>query len=110
MADAMFPEAKPELSQAMRDAAPENQEAFEQLNARVYADGALSEKTKALIAVAVAHVTQCPYCIKSHTAQALKAEASNEEVMEAVWVAAAVRAGSTMAHGLLAADLMQQRE
>ena len=48
-------------------------------------------KTKQLIAVAVAHVTQCPYCIRSHTSAALHG-ATAEEIMEAIWVAAEMRA------------------
>ncbi len=59
----------------------------------MFADGALPGKTKQLIAVAVAHVTQCPYCIKGHTKAALRAGASREELMEAIWVAAEMRAG-----------------
>lgn len=65
-------------------------------------DGALPEKTKQLIAVAVAHVTQCPYCIKGHTKLAKRKGASAEEIMEAIWVAAEMRAGGAYAHSTLA--------
>ena len=67
----------------------------------VFEDGALPEKTKQLIAVAVAHVTQCPYCIRSHTKQAMRKGASKEEIMEAIWVAAEMRAGAAYAHSAL---------
>lgn len=57
---------------------------------------------KQLIAVAVAHVTQFPYCIDSHTTLAFKQGASDEEIMEAIWVAAEMRAGGAYAHSSLA--------
>ena len=66
----------------------------------------LPVKTKQLIAVAVAHVTQCPYCIRGHTQLALKNGASHEEIMEAIWVAAEMRAGAAYAHSNLALDVM----
>lgn len=53
----------------------------------MFAEGALSAKTKQIIAVAVAHVTQCPYCIKGHTKAARGAGATPQELMEAIWVA-----------------------
>ena len=56
-----------DLAEARRALAPEVEEAFRAFSQKVFADGALSAKTKQLIAVAVAHVTQCPYCIKGHT-------------------------------------------
>ena len=59
----------------------------------MFADGALDGKTKQLIAVAVAHVTQCPYCIQGHTKAALRKGADEQELMEAIWVAAEMRAG-----------------
>ena len=55
-------------------------------------------KTKQLIAVAVAHVTQCPYCIQGHTKAAQRAGATPPELMEAAWVAAEMRAGGAYAH------------
>jgi AhpD family alkylhydroperoxidase len=68
-------------------------EAFENFSHAVFADGALPERTKELIAVAVAHVTQWPYCINGHTRRARRKGASPEEIMEAIWVAAEMRAG-----------------
>jgi AhpD family alkylhydroperoxidase len=70
----------------------------------VFADGALPAKTKQWIAVAVAHVTQCPYCIRGHTSAALRHGATAEEIMGAVWVAAEMRAGGAYAHSALALD------
>ncbi|MER1985870.1 MAG: carboxymuconolactone decarboxylase family protein [Solibacillus sp.] len=62
--------------------------------------GALSVKEKELIAVAVAHTTGCPYCIDLHTKAAKKAEATKEEIAEAIMVATALKAGSALAHGV----------
>jgi len=70
----------------------------------------LPEKTKQLIAVAVAHVTQCPYCIKGHTSQAQRKGASPEEIMEAIWVAAEMRAGAASAHSTLALHTLQHEQ
>ena len=72
----------------------------------VFADGALPEQTKQLIAVAVAHVTQCPYCIQGHTALALRSGNTQEQIMEAIWVAAEMRAGASYAHALKAVQAM----
>lgn len=67
---------------------PPPAEAFRAFSRSVFAEGALPAKTKQLISVAVAHVTQCPYCIRGHTATALKQGVTAEEIMEAIWVAA----------------------
>ncbi len=90
--------------------APQNIEAWRNFSRTVFKEGALPEKTKQLIAVAVAHVTQCPYCIHSHTAQAMQKGASKEEIIEAVWVAAEMRAGAAYAHSALAMDEMEAVE
>ena len=74
----------------------------------MFADGALPSKTKELIAVAVAHVTQCPYCIRGHSELAMKKGATEQEIMEAIWVAAEMRAGGAYAHSLIAIDAMNQ--
>ncbi|HXT42496.1 MAG TPA: carboxymuconolactone decarboxylase family protein [Pseudonocardiaceae bacterium] len=72
----------------------------------MFADGALPAKTKQLIAVAVAQVTQCPYCITGHTKLARRIVASPEQIMEAIWVAAEMRAGGAYAHSTLALHAM----
>jgi AhpD family alkylhydroperoxidase len=81
-------------------------EGFEKFRWVVFADGALPEKTKQLIAVAAAHVTQCPYCITSHTKLAVRKGATDEEIMEAIWVAAEMRAGGAFAHATIALNAM----
>lgn len=79
--------------------APEAFRAFMAFNQQAMAEGSLSGKLKELIAVAVAHVTGCPYCIEAHVKAGKKWEVSKEEMMEAVMVATALKAGSAMAHG-----------
>jgi AhpD family alkylhydroperoxidase len=101
MAADMYPEPTRELARKRRALAPEQQSAFDAFSKAAFADGALSAKTKQIIAVAVAHVTQCPYCIKGHTKAARRAGASAEELMEAIWVAAEMRAGGAYAHSAL---------
>jgi len=91
MEHAMYPQASAELARKRRELAPKQLDAFKAFSAAVFADGALPAVTKQLIAVAVAHVTQCPYCIKGHTAGALKQGASEAQIMEAIWVAAEMR-------------------
>lgn len=58
--------------------------------------------------MAVAHVTQCPYCIRAHTPQALRKGATQEEIMEAIWVAAEMRAGAAYAHATLTMEEMEK--
>ena len=72
MEDPLFPPVGAEIARKRRELAPNPLNAFKAFSAAVFADGALPNVTKQLIAVAVAHVTQCPYCIKGHTAEALK--------------------------------------
>jgi AhpD family alkylhydroperoxidase len=102
----LYPPASLELARQRVQLAPEISAAFKAFSARVFADGALSTKTKQLIAVAVAHVTQCPYCIRGHTELALKQGVTQPEVMEAIWVAAEMRAGGAYAHSALALETM----
>jgi AhpD family alkylhydroperoxidase len=106
MAGRMYPAATPETAARRRQLAPEINEAFENFSHAVFAEGALPEKTKQLIAVAVAHVTQCPYCITGHTKLARRKGASPEEIMEAIWVASEMRAGGAYAHSTLALHAM----
>lgn len=107
MESAMYPQPSREISHTRRELAPEILEAFNAFSAKVFAEGALPTRTKQLIAVAVAHVTQCPYCIRGHTEAAIKHGASDKEIMEAIWVAAEMRAGGSYAHSALAIDTMQ---
>lgn len=108
MTHPVYPQATPEMSRRRKALAPEIHEAFEQFSRQVFADGALPEATKQLIAVAVAHVTQCPYCIRGHSRLARRSGASDEQIMEAVWVASEMRAGAAYAHAALALDALPE--
>jgi AhpD family alkylhydroperoxidase len=79
--------------------APEVMEAFWAFDKAAMADGNIPAKYKELIAVAVAHTTQCPYCIDIHTGNARKQGATDAEIVEAVMVSAALRAGGSVTHG-----------
>ena len=106
----VYTPSTPELARKRRDLAPGPQAAFEAFGKAVFADGALPAKVKQIVAVAVAHVTQCPYCIEGHTKAALRAGATPEELMEAVWVAAEMRAGGAYAHSTLMLATMAEEE
>jgi AhpD family alkylhydroperoxidase len=106
----IFPQPSPAISAMRKQLAPDTHDAFLKFGERVFAEGALPVKTKQIIAVAVAHVTQCPYCIRGHTKAALHHGATAEELMEAIWVAAEMRAGGAYAHSALALDEIDQAQ
>jgi AhpD family alkylhydroperoxidase len=108
MSESIYPSSTRELAQKRRELTPEAEAAFQAFSQKVFADGALPGKMKQIIAVAVAHVTQCPYCIKGHTKAALRHGASEQELMEAIWVAAEMRAGGAYAHSALALEEMKK--
>ena len=66
----------------------------------VFAEGALTEREKALIALGVAHAVQCPYCIDAYAQACLEKGSNTEEMTEAVHVAAAIRGGASLVHGV----------
>jgi AhpD family alkylhydroperoxidase len=104
MTQALYPQPDAQIAARRKELAPGIHDAFQEFSRQVFAAGALDEKTKQLIAVAVAHVTQCPYCIGGHTKAALRNGADERELMEAIWVAAEMRAGGAYAHSTLALD------
>ena len=67
---------------------------------RVFEEGALSAREKSLIALAVAHTIQCPYCIDAYTQDGLQRGIEKEEMMEALHVAGASRGGASLVHGV----------
>jgi alkylhydroperoxidase/carboxymuconolactone decarboxylase family protein len=73
---------------------------FDYYNAATGEDGALTKREKSLIALAVAHVKQCPYCIDAYTTQCLETGADLEQMTEAIHVAASMEAGITLIHGI----------
>ena len=68
--------------------------------AEVFKAGALSAREKSLIALAVAHTVQCPYCIDAYSKESLQQGADLEQMTEAIHVAAAIRGGSSLVHGV----------
>jgi len=66
----------------------------------VFEDGALSSREKALIALAVSHAVQCPYCIEAYTKESLEQGADIEQMTEAVHVSTAIRGGASLVHGM----------
>ncbi|MFO0724189.1 MAG: arsenosugar biosynthesis-associated peroxidase-like protein [Myxococcota bacterium] len=81
-------------------AAPELAKKFFDWYGAVFADGALSAREKALIALAVAHAVQCPYCIDAYSSDALAKGSDLAQMTEAVHVAAAIRGGASLVHGI----------
>jgi 4-carboxymuconolactone decarboxylase len=80
--------------------APELWKKFSEWYSAVFAEGALTEREKALIALGVAHALQCPYCIDAYTQECLDKGSNTEQMTEAVHVAAAIRGGASLVHGL----------
>ena len=66
----------------------------------VFKEGALSSREKSLIALAVSHAIQCPYCIDAYSSGSLEKGADEEQMMEAIHVAAAIRGGASLVHGV----------
>ncbi len=108
MTDTLYPRATKELAERRRALAPDAEATFKAFNQAVFRDGALPRRTKELIAIAVAHVTQCPYCIRGHTKAATRHGASAEEIMEAIWVASEMRAGAAFAHSAIALEALAE--
>jgi AhpD family alkylhydroperoxidase len=93
----------------MKALAPEEFKGFVALDAIVgKEDSKIPRKYRELIALAVACTTQCPYCLDVHTKGAKQAGATREEIVEAAFLAAALRAGAAVTHGALALKLFDQ--
>jgi AhpD family alkylhydroperoxidase len=93
-----------------KELTPDAEQAWREFSRNVFKAGALDAKTKQLIAVAVAHVTQCPYCIKGHTPAARREGASDQEIMEAIWVAAEMRSGGAVSHSSMAFEALDKEQ
>lgn len=89
----------PRFSEIGADA-PGLWEKFNAWYGAVFKAGALSEREKSLIALAVAHAVQCPYCIDAYTQECLEKGSNLEQMTEATHVAAAIRGGASLVHGL----------
>jgi len=86
----------------LRQLKPDLFKGFMDWDEMIFKDGALPAKTKELMAVTAAHVTQCPWCIEDHVKRAIKQGATDEEIAEAAFVAMALRAGAAYAHSSIA--------
>ena len=82
---------------------------FFQYYGEVFKDGALTEREKALIALAVAHAVQCPYCIDAYTGECLSKGADMDQMTEAVHVAVAIRGGASLVHGMQMVEAAAKR-
>ncbi|QTU84338.1 arsenosugar biosynthesis-associated peroxidase-like protein [Xiamenia xianingshaonis] len=94
----------------MGEEAPELWDAFMNYYGRVFADGALTAREKALIALAVASAVQCPYCIDSYTNSCLEKGCTEEQMTEAIHVANAIRGGATLVHGVQMKNIVKEAE
>ncbi len=92
----------------MGEKAPEEWENFMKFYAPLFEDGALTAREKALIALAVAGAVQCPYCIDSYTKSCLQQGVTEEEMSEAFFVAAALRGGATLVHGVQMKNIVKK--
>ncbi len=93
------PKDLPRFEEIGRDA-PELAKKFFEYYQAVFAEGSLSEREKCLIALAVAHTIQCPYCIDAYTQACLEKGSDLGEMTEAVHVATAIRGGASLVHGI----------
>ena len=101
------PEHLPHFGQ-IGEGSPELAEKFFAYYNAVFADGALSPREKALIALAVAHTVQCPYCIDAYSKACLQQGSDLEQMTEALHVATAIRGGASLIHGLQMLDHVHQ--
>lgn len=93
------PEDLPKFEE-IGEESPELARKFFEYYAAVFAEGELTEREKALIALAVAHTVQCPYCIDAYSQTCLEKGSNLAEMTEAIHVATAIRGGSSLVHGV----------
>ena len=94
----------------MRELVPEAYRSFLEFDQKAFKDGAISGKNKELIALGIAQITQCAWCIQAHTKKASVAGASDEEIAETTFVAMAMAAGAAWSHGGLALQCLQEHK
>ncbi len=88
--------------------APELWDKFIEWYGSVFKEGALSEREKALIALAVAHTVQCPYCIDAFTNSSLEKGSNRQQMTEAIHVAAAIKGGASLVHGVQMKKILEK--
>jgi len=94
----------------MRGLVPEAYRSFLDFDSKAFAAGALPQKTKELVALGIAHITQCPWCIEAHVGRAAKAGATEQEIGEVIFVAMAMAAGAAWSHGGLALQCLEEHK
>ena len=94
----------------LRHLKPDLFKGFMDFDQMVFKDGALPAKTKELMAVTAAHVTQCMWCIEDHVKRAKGLGASDEEIAEAAFVAMALRAGGAFAHACIGMAVLEEHK
>ena len=92
----------------MAEGSPELWKKFIAYYSAVFEDGALSEREKALIALAVASAVQCPYCIDAYSKACLEKGSNLEQMTEAIHVANAIRGGASLVHGVQMKNVLQK--
>lgn len=83
---------------------PELAKKFFDYYGAVFAEGTLSAREKALIALAVSHTVQCPYCIDAYSKECLQQGSDLDQMTEAIHVATAIRGGASLVHGMQMLD------
>lgn len=107
MASYYKPEHLPNFSH-IAEGNPELAEKFFAYYGAVFQEGALSAREKALIALAVSHTVQCPYCIDAYSQACLQQGSDLDQMTEAIHVATAIRGGASLIHGLQMLDRVHQ--
>ena len=100
----------PRQFKRMRELASEPYRAWLEFDKKAFDPGALDAKTKELIALGIAHITQCPWCIDAHTKQASTAGCTDEEIGEVIFVAMAMASGAAWSHGGLALQCLHEHK
>lgn len=94
---------------AVSEASPALGQKFFDWYGAVFAEGALSAREKSLIALAVAHTVQCPYCIEAYTNDCLERGVDGEQMTEALHVAVAIRGGASLVHGMQMREIVKKK-
>ena len=110
MADHFFSHESTAKIRRLKELKPEIFKSFFDFDHKVFADGAIDRKTKELIAVGIAHITQCPWCVDAFFVWASTAGASDAEIAETTFVAMAMAAGAAWSHGGLALQCLQEHK
>ena len=108
MAEEFYMKSDVKKLRKVRDITPDSFKAYVDFDKQAMAEGALPQKIKRLITMAVAHTTQCPFCIDFHTKEAKKLGATEQEIVEAMWISAALRAGAAVTHSVLAVNAYEE--